>query len=70
MLKIILTVMVVILFAGGCLMNLSLKDLAKDEKLKDLEVKTSTNEAGEIDSIDILVETKEEEAAVEETEPK
>ncbi len=69
MLKIILTAVIVILFAGGCLMNLSLKDLAKDEKLKDLEVKAETNEAGEITSIDIAVETKEEaEEAV--TDPK
>ncbi len=60
MLKVILTLVIVILFAGGCLMNFSLKDLAKDEKLKDLEVKTETNEAGEISSIDIVVETKEE----------
>ncbi len=70
MLKVILTAVIVILFAGGCLMNLSLKDLAKDEKLNDLEVKTETNEAGEIDSIDIVVETKEKAAEGEATEPK
>ncbi len=59
MIKKLLMAAVIVLFTGGCLFNFTLEDL-QDENLEKLKIETKTNEAGEIDSIDITVETKEE----------
>ncbi len=60
MYKRIIVVVLVVLFFGGCLFNLSLEDLGQSEDLQNLEVKAETDEEGNLKSLDIVVETKEE----------
>ncbi len=69
-LKIILSLVIVIWIAGGCLMNLSLKDLGQNEDLQNLEVKAETDEEGNLTNLDIVAETKEDPEVPEPTEPK
>ncbi len=65
MIKNLVIAIVVCLFIGGCLFNLSLKDLGQNEDLQNLEVKAETDEEGNLTSLDIVAETKEEAIAKE-----